>query len=441
MGIQAAYIDTQQPSLALASAPKVLFIAELFRHGARYPTKNIFDDPVITANMGELSATGMRQQYLLGKAVKASYPDVFSKVYNHTEIEFMSSHVARTVESAVSHLLGMYDLKSGAELQTNDPRYIEPPYLKNLPNSDISGVDIKSVIRHLLKERDYALSQGYRTVPVFTEPLFNDTIFFHNLQLLCPVAEAVSLAHHNALMPRLERAVAPISTALIAAGYDPKEIFSRDTFMVKDMAKLYDNVRYYLYETGKMPAPMTQDLFSKIESVYAAEFLMWDADSGVSRLLTNSLSQLVRGNFMEKVKDQTKGIKYLGLSGHDTTVLPWLKNFEATSVDCLVREIESGRKEENCKHSVEFAANLIWELSKTTHGDEHFLVRVLYNGKTIFDCSSRNAENFLRKTPKYEGYCTLEEYEELAKHLFEVGDSFWPMCNGSPEQFLTGEQV
>jgi hypothetical protein len=181
----------------VASAPKVLFIAELFRHGARYPTKNIFNDPVITANIGELSATGMRQQYLLGKAVKATYPDVFSKVYNHTEIEFISSHVGRTVESAVSHLLGMYDLKSGAELQTNDPKYIEPPYLQNLPNNDIDGIGIKEIIRMLLHDKDYALSRGYRTIPVFTEPLVNDTIFFHDLQSLCPVAEAISLAKHS----------------------------------------------------------------------------------------------------------------------------------------------------------------------------------------------------------------------------------------------------
>jgi hypothetical protein len=181
----------------VASAPKVLFIAELFRHGARYPTRNIFNDPVITANMGELSATGMRQQYLLGKAVKATYPEVFSKVYNHTEIEFKSSHVGRTVESAVSHLLGMYDLRSGAELKTNDPKYIEPPYLQNLPNNVIDGIGIKEIIRILLHDNDYALSQGYRPIPIFTEPLVNDTIFFHDLQSLCPVAEAISLAQHS----------------------------------------------------------------------------------------------------------------------------------------------------------------------------------------------------------------------------------------------------
>jgi hypothetical protein len=181
-------------------------------------------------------------------------------------------------------------------------------------------------------------------------------------------------------MPRVEKAVMPISDDLIKAGYDPKEIFSKDSFGVKDMAKLYDNVRYYLYETGKMPAPMTQDLYNKIESVYAAEFLGWDTVSGVAKILTDRLSQLVRGKFADKLKDQTSGIKYLGLSGHDTTVLPWLINFEATSFGCVVREIESGQKEANCKHSVGFAANLIWELSKTTDGDEDFLVRVLYNG-------------------------------------------------------------
>jgi hypothetical protein len=149
-------------------------------------------------------------------------------------------------------------------------------------------------------------------------------------------------------MPRLKKAVVPISDDLIRAGYDPKKIFSKDSFGAQNMARLHDNVRYYLYETGKMPAPMTQDLYDKVESVYAAEFMMWDTDYGINKLKTDSLSQIVRGKFEDKLKDQTSGIKYLGLSGHDKTVLPWLVNFEATSFDCLVTEIESGQKEANC---------------------------------------------------------------------------------------------
>lgn len=60
--------------LALSSvSPKMVYMAELFRHGARYPTHDIYDGKDTKAFRGQLIGTGMRQQYLLGSYLRKDY--------------------------------------------------------------------------------------------------------------------------------------------------------------------------------------------------------------------------------------------------------------------------------------------------------------------------------------------------------------------------------
>lgn len=53
---------------------KVVMIAELFRHGARYPTHDMLGETDVRENLGQLTGTGMRQHYNLGKAIRNKYP-------------------------------------------------------------------------------------------------------------------------------------------------------------------------------------------------------------------------------------------------------------------------------------------------------------------------------------------------------------------------------
>ena len=65
----------------------------------------------------------MREHYILGKAIRKAYPDLFSDVYDHRQFEIVSTHLYRTVESAQSHFMGIYDLMSGPQLSVNDEKF------------------------------------------------------------------------------------------------------------------------------------------------------------------------------------------------------------------------------------------------------------------------------------------------------------------------------
>ena len=101
---------------------KLVFVNEIFRHGARAPEVNISIFNNLTQNTnkfesnfprgkGQLTATGMLQQYIIGKNIKHKYIDninLISGIYNETEIYVQSTQVDRTLESAKSQILGIF---------------------------------------------------------------------------------------------------------------------------------------------------------------------------------------------------------------------------------------------------------------------------------------------------------------------------------------------
>ena len=62
---------------------RIVYLAEVFRHGARYPTNDIYDGKETKALHGELTGVGMRQQYNLGAYLKKDYIDEL-KLVNET---------------------------------------------------------------------------------------------------------------------------------------------------------------------------------------------------------------------------------------------------------------------------------------------------------------------------------------------------------------------
>ena len=52
---------------------KMVYMTEFFRHGARYPTHDIWDGKDTKAFRGQLIGMGMRQHYLLGTYLGKDY--------------------------------------------------------------------------------------------------------------------------------------------------------------------------------------------------------------------------------------------------------------------------------------------------------------------------------------------------------------------------------
>ena len=214
---------------------KTVMIAELFRHGARYQTENTFNEPEVEKNLGMLSATGMRQHYVLGKAIRKAYPDLFSETFDHNQIEITTDHYKRTYESAQSHFMGIYDLLSGDKLKTNKKEFLDPPFNSNQND------------RVPIEDMPYALNGGYRTFPIVTLDLSSNRLLMHSIAEVCPNANKLTIEQRKKLTPRLEKATRQNSDELIKLGLDPKKMFGHEAFTAENQYRIFDIWRVYRY--------------------------------------------------------------------------------------------------------------------------------------------------------------------------------------------------
>jgi hypothetical protein len=97
-------------SLFVIAYPKLLYLAELFRHGARYPVFDIYDANDTKTFNGQLTGVGMRQQYLLGSYMKRDYVDsgFLNGTLDASQVEVFTDTTQRCYESAYAHTAGLF---------------------------------------------------------------------------------------------------------------------------------------------------------------------------------------------------------------------------------------------------------------------------------------------------------------------------------------------
>lgn len=121
----------------VSSVKKLIFVQELFRHGARFPIYaakdvDMTDYALDQHSVGELTTEGKNMHYLLGKRIHRQY---WSELFNGTEFEgrynnskfyIKSTDVNRTIESCQSHLMGIFDSLPKLEINGNQTKYSKP---------------------------------------------------------------------------------------------------------------------------------------------------------------------------------------------------------------------------------------------------------------------------------------------------------------------------
>lgn len=150
---------------AIAEQDELIFVMEICRHGARAPLTDELSKN-FTVGTGKLTPSGMRQHYLLGRFLRKKYIDdmkFLSPTYKREELHVSSTHIERTVESARSHLLGLYPPES------NNKTLKEEKLFKTLPEINLSkDYDTESI---------YALPSKYEAIAVKNNEIKRDTLF------------------------------------------------------------------------------------------------------------------------------------------------------------------------------------------------------------------------------------------------------------------------
>ena len=119
------------------SASKLEIVVEFIRHGARGPN-DVTWNPEKWGNgfdIHDLTEVGMRQTYILGREMRKRYVErenLLSKKYKNKELYVRSTASSRALQSASSHLYGLYPLGTGLEIDQNYPLDIAVPPYQNL---------------------------------------------------------------------------------------------------------------------------------------------------------------------------------------------------------------------------------------------------------------------------------------------------------------------
>ena len=116
------------------SENKILFVFELFRHGAR-SSSDLFENDLDLIREKwygslELTYVGIRQVYLLGHFIRNKYPDLINyKKYNPKEIEVLSTITNRTIMSARAQLHGIFNNSRPKKIEGDQVNTCLPYYL------------------------------------------------------------------------------------------------------------------------------------------------------------------------------------------------------------------------------------------------------------------------------------------------------------------------
>ena len=119
-----------------SSKEEVKMVLQLFRHGARNPITPMPTFEIISKRESykDLTTTGMRNLFNLGKLLRLKYPTLFSQAFNYNDIEIVGSSNKRTTVSVISHLQGIYEGEDQIDLITPDSKQNWIP-----PNSSVDG--------------------------------------------------------------------------------------------------------------------------------------------------------------------------------------------------------------------------------------------------------------------------------------------------------------
>lgn len=367
--------------------------------------------------------------YVLGRQIQTTWKDnIFAGIMKNSDFEIHSSEYQRTILSAESHAYGLFPPGSGLKVTNldKDPKIALPSY------KDIN-IDVTALGQN-------ALPSGYRPIPVAVSLVTNDNLFMKGMKFNCKAAEdkleatsKKAFADNKALLdwfkPTLEKS--DYNKFVGDAFKDLGGTWNTQTIGIfSDINKCY---QYY----ANQPMPGTEAIFPWMKYIFGVYYYFENfPDPQITKLITTNMAKRILEKMEAQMNPTAKKIKYLGLSGHEFNIFPFMMGYDLMSLECMKKnalEQDQQKWDTKCKGSPEFAANVVWELSKkkkvTQPGrrmlqdSSDFFVRVFYDGEPIDVCKGS-------ATP--EKYCKYEDFKKHFTSKFILSDDEYKLtCTGS----------
>lgn len=381
-------------------------IIELFRHGARTPSRNTLKENYVDKfGPGNIIGNGERMHYILGLQIRKSYPNLFPKnkdtYLKKNQYVMYSTDYQRTILSAYSHLLGLFPFDTGlyvtGNLNNNENLvYVNPPY-KKISEKNLGG--------------KFALPYGINAFPVKVLPKYRDKIFMKEEENTCPNGYQLTKTGFKKFIQENQAVIQSVVDELKKAGIKAQDIFKTSpnaVFNLNTTGIYADIAKCNLFHKGNGESyrGITPELMNKLEDVFGLFYLNYRFnDQRMTQVYTSKMGEFI----LRELETRTKGGKmsYIGLSGHEANLVPFMKLFKLMSVSCLSKRLKGEKVTGVCETAPQFAANMIWELSQQKE-DQKFYVRVLYNGKAIDTCSKSIGDK----------YCAIDDFKTYFKDNF-----------------------
>lgn len=384
LALQLSCVSCQESELKL--------VIELFRHGARrelgvFPD-NLKQYPDPNTGQGDLTNTGYREHYLLGRSVREKYAYFLPEVFDHESFQIYESNLNRTIESANSHIFGLFGLNKGGDVEFDEKEFYSPP---------IKSFDLKL-------DGNYALPQGVQLPPASLGQKGRNWVFGCDSD--CPNLGSKLGPHTADIQNRFNTTFAPLYETLIKNNYDPKKYFGKDYYWIGDAHSICD----YFY-TKIWNERMDYDPLLKEQCQYLLSFDLFSIFSVKEHrsIYLYNMATIIKEALQQKSEGKNDALKMILLSGHDSNVAAFIDLFRENNYKCLAKEFaerypstESFKvdiDQSDCVETLLFTSNIIIELRKdntTGHHDVHFL----YNNDEIgfFDGGSNKTslEDFVK---------------------------------------------
>ena len=355
-----------------------VMLGELFRHGARAPFDNPDHDEWITkVGYGNLTFAGLRQHYVLGRQRRLDYPNLFSTPISNFAYELHSSPIPRCLLSAEAHFQGIYGEGTGESVPEN--------FKKSLLNPSFNSEKLKVNFTS-----SSSLPHKIRLFPIETNDYHQDKYFYAKGYGNCKNANQVKADTIEELRTKYDKSVRPIVDKLYHAGLDPNHLINKPSWNLETIYYLWDLETTTLYYTGKLHKWMPESIYEELNRAIG---IHWSTSEWVNpafnKFAVTNIMKRIKEAFEDKIMGKSEDLKYVGFSGHDTNIYPFLVAHGLSSTECAVDLYEKGEDQslETCINTPGFASSFLWELSK--HKDNNnWYIKIFYDGDPIIFCDN-----------------------------------------------------
>jgi hypothetical protein len=372
-------------------------IIEFFRHGARGPESD-YDKSWPTNTFTKLTPVGMRQHYILGKVLSEKYPDIFGSTYNYSQIYVLTDSNPRCIQSAVSHVFGLYD-GAGPALPNNYPPDLAiPPYQDSLVDQIANSLPDSEALPH-------------KFIPGIIEidNKTNNVIFFGCRDSYCPNQKIWEA--ENIVDLKTAEALVTFKDTLTEAN----KYLNTSLFNPVNLGDFCDTLPVDMYANkfiGNITDPILIDKLG-----WACTWLVTHIKGGQETQVQTAAFHLM-DTILTQLDSFRQGLnpnKAVIYSGHDDTLYPILAAFGVINEQCVLDNFHSSTDNGTVKYPScvypDFASNIIVEFYNST---ETPYVQAYYNNVLIPICGGTNCSyaDFITFARSAAGNLTEETYQQ-----------------------------